>query len=108
MLDKVLKGDDFFDAAKYPTATFVSTRILRTGKTTANVDGNLTLHGVTRPIVLHVTFNQAGTLPVVNIYDAGFQATATVKRSDFGMGAYTNFITDEVPLQLEGEFHLGK
>jgi polyisoprenoid-binding protein YceI len=107
-LDKVLKGDGFFDAAKYPTATFVSTRILRTGASTANVDGNLTLHGVTRPIVLAVTFNQAGALPMVNIYDAGFQGTATVKRSDFGMGAYTNFISDEIPLQLEGEFHLEK
>lgn len=107
-LDKVLKGDGFFDAAKYPTATFISTRILRTGRNTANVDGNLTLHGVTRPIILKITFNQAGVLPVVNIYDAGFEGTATVKRSDFGMGAYTNFISDEIPLQLEGEFHLEK
>jgi polyisoprenoid-binding protein YceI len=105
-LDKVLKSESFFDVAKYPTATFVSTRILRSGKTTANVDGKLTLHGVTRPIVLKITFNQAGPVPMMKDYIAGFSGTAVVKRSEFGMGQYTNFITDDVPLQLEGEFHL--
>ncbi len=105
-LDKVLKSDTFFDVAKYPAATFVSTRILRTGKTTANVDGKLTLHGVTEPIVLKVSFNQAGNVPMTNAYVAGFNGSATVKRSEFGMGAYTSLISDEIPLQIEGEFHL--
>jgi polyisoprenoid-binding protein YceI len=105
-LDKVLKSSTFFDVAKYPTATFVSTRILRTGKTTANVDGNLTLHGVTQPIVLKITFNQAGEIPIEKVYVAGFDGEATINRSDFGLGAYAAFLSDEIPLQIEGEFHL--
>jgi polyisoprenoid-binding protein YceI len=105
-LDKMLKSDSFFDAAKYPTAQFVSTRFLRTGKLTANVDGNLTLHGVTHPIVLKITFNQAGNVPMENAYVTGFSGTTTITRSEFGMGAYTNLISDAIPLQIEGEFHL--
>ncbi len=105
-LDKILKSPAFFDVAQYPIATFISTRILRTGKSTANVDGNLTLHGVTRPITLAVTFNQAGAFPMEHTYVAGFSATATITRSDFGVSAYTSMISDQIPLQIEGEFHL--
>lgn len=107
-LDKVLKSATFFDVAKYPTATFVSTRILRTGKTTANVDGKLTLHGVTRPVILKIRFNRAGIMPIEKTYVAGFDGTATINRSDFGINAYGGFLGDAIPLQLEGEFRLEK
>jgi polyisoprenoid-binding protein YceI len=107
-LDEILKSDTFFDVAKYPTASFVSTRILRTGRNTANVDGNLTLHGVTRPVVLKVAFNGAAQVPVESAYVAGFDGTTVLKRSDFGVSGYLGYISDEVPVQVEGEFHLQK
>ena len=102
-LDKHLKGEDFFDTAKYPTATFVSDRVTMTGKDTAMVDGMLTLHGVTKPVKLKVKLNKAGMSQVSNKMTAGFSATATLKRSDFGIKAYLPGLGDEVKLTIEVE-----
>ena len=103
-LDKNIQSPMFFDAAKYPTATFVSTSVRANGAS-AVVMGNLTMHGVTKPVTLNVTFNAAGTNPVENVYEVGFDATATLKRSDFGLKAYLPALGDDVALSIEGEFH---
>lgn len=102
-LDDHLKSDQFFNVAKYPTATFVSNKVIITGKETAKVDGLLTLHGVTKPVTLKVKLNKAAISPINNKMTAGFSATATLKRSDFGIDAYLPGLGDEVALTIEVE-----
>lgn len=101
-LDEHLASKDFFDTAVYPTATFASTKVVQTGKNTATVDGVLTLHGVSKPEVLAVTLNKIGE-NMFKKQTAGFSATATIKRSDFGMNAYLPGLGDEVKLYIEAE-----
>jgi len=104
-LDEHLKSKDFLDVATYPTATFVSTKVTLTSKGTARVEGNLTLHGVTKPETLNVTLNKIGE----NMFKkktAGFSATTTIKRSDFGITTYLPMLGDEVKLYIESEANL--
>jgi polyisoprenoid-binding protein YceI len=75
-----------------------------TGTTTAKIAGLLTLHGVTRPIVLDATFTGAGLMPMLNVDTIGFSATATVQRSAFGVSSATAFVSDVVPLQITAAF----
>ncbi|MFC3126950.1 YceI family protein [Pseudoroseomonas globiformis] len=105
-LDKHLRAADFFDTAKHPEARFVSTRIERTGDRTARVTGDLTLRGVTRPVAFEARFNTAGVHPVTKRYTLGFDGTATLKRSEFGMGYMVPAVSDEVALHLAGEFQI--
>jgi polyisoprenoid-binding protein YceI len=98
-----LKGDKWFDTAKFPQATFVSTQVLPTADG-ANVTGNLTLHGITKPVVLHVRFIGAGVNPLDKAYTVGFEATGTIKRSDFGVTTYLPAVGDEVQLTIAGAF----
>jgi polyisoprenoid-binding protein YceI len=104
-LDKHLNAPDFFNTAAYPSATFRSTRVQRTGPATAAVTGDLTLLGTTRPITLAVTFNKAGENPVSKAYTAGFSAEGVIKRSEFGMSTYAPAIGDDVKLTISGEFN---
>ncbi|WP_334164642.1 YceI family protein [Phenylobacterium sp.] len=105
-LDKHLKTADFLDTAKFPTATFKATRIRLSGERSADITGDLTLHGVTRPVTLEAEFNQAGINPVDKTYSLGFDAEAKIKRSDFGMTAYLPGVGDEVELDIEAELKL--
>ena len=98
-----VESDKFLDAAKYPTMTFKSTSIKRTGDKTANITGDLTLHGVTKPVVLAAQLNGDAKHPMMNRMDAGFSATAKLKRSDFGMSTYVPMIGDDVEIRLEVE-----
>lgn len=102
-LDEHLKGDQFFDTAKYPTATFVSDRVTLTGKDSAKVHGMLTLHGITKPVMLKVKLNRIGTSPITNKPTVGFAATAEIKRSDFGVRAFLPGLGDDVSLNIEIE-----
>jgi len=104
-LDEHLKSAAFFDVATYPTASFASNKVTQTGKDTATVDGMLTLHGVTKPVTLAVTLNKIGQ-NMMNKKTAGFSATATIKRSDFGMTSYLPGLGDEVKLYIESEANL--
>ncbi|MDR3449884.1 MAG: YceI family protein [Alphaproteobacteria bacterium] len=104
-LDEHLKSDAFFDVAKYPTSTFTSTKVTVTGKDTATVEGNLTMHGVTRPETLEVKLNKLGE-NMMKKKTAGFSATATVKRSDFGITQYLPMLGDEVKLYIECEANI--
>lgn len=103
-LDKNLKAPGFLDTAKFPTAMFKSTKVTRTGDTTADIVGNLTLKDVTKPVILKAVFNQAGPNPLDKVYSLGFAATTTIKRSDFGVSAYVPAIGDNVTLTIDVEF----
>lgn len=99
-----LSGKDFFDVAQFPKATFKSTKVEKTGDKTAKVTGDLTLHGVTKPIVMDVTFNRSAIFPMNSKPTVGFSATTTIKRSDFGMGYGVEFgVADDVHLVIEAE-----
>lgn len=104
-LDEHLQAKEFFDTVTYPTATFVSTKVEMTGAKTAKVTGDLTLRGVTKPVVLNVTLNQVGP-NMMKLPTIGFSATGTVKRSDFGMTAYLPNLGDEVKIEIESEANL--
>ena len=93
----------FFDAKKFPEARFVSTRVSARGKDEAEVSGELTLHGVTRPLQLQVKFNKLGRHPLTFRRTVGFSATATLSRKDFGMDNWGKLVGDEVRLLLEVE-----
>lgn len=99
-----LKGDQWLDAAKYPEMTFVSTKVTPEGKDKAKVAGNLTLHGVTKPVTLDVTLVGAGVNPLSKKYTVGFDAKGTIKRSEFGVKTYVPLIGDELHLAIAGAF----
>ena len=103
-LDGELNGPEWFDTAKYPTITFKSEKVERTGTDTAKVTGELTFHGVTRPETLDVTFNAGGVNPLTKQYTIGFNATGTLKRSDFNQSTYVPLIGDEVSLIISAAF----
>ncbi len=103
-LDGELKSPAWFDAAKYPTITFKSVKVTRAGGNMAKVNGDLTMHGVTKPVVLTVTFNGAGTNPLDKKYTTGFEATGHVKRSDFGVKTYVPLIGDTVDVTISAAF----
>jgi polyisoprenoid-binding protein YceI len=102
-LDDHLKSPLFFDASKYPIATFVSTKVNVTGKNTATVTGMLMLHGVTKPVTLAVTLNKIGISPLTDLKTVGFSATATINRSDFNINTLIPEISDEVKIDIEAE-----
>src|SRR5579859_2406277 len=101
-----LKGDKWFDVAKFPQATFSSTNVALTGSGEATITGNLTLHGVTKPVVLHAHLLGAGVNPIDKMYTVGFQASGTIKRTDFGVSMYAPALGDEVELSIAGAFEL--
>lgn len=94
---------DFFGAAEDEMVRFASTGIEVTGENTALITGDLTLNGVTRTVVLDARLNQAGDHPMEGKPWAGFDATTTLLRSDFGLGAFAPFVSDEVQVQISIE-----
>lgn len=102
-LDEHLKGADFFDAAKFPNATFKSTQVVAAGPNQLDVTGELTVKDQTKPVTLHVTLNGAGEHPMLKKQSIGFSATGTIKRTDFGVGNYAPNISDEVQLSITTE-----
>ena len=107
-LDTHLKSPDFLDVAKFPTATFKATSVKPTGERTADITGDLTLHGVTKPVVIAATFNRGGANPADPTYRLGFQGKTTIKRADFGIKTYVPALADEVALQIDAEFKAAK
>jgi polyisoprenoid-binding protein YceI len=101
--DEHLRSADFFDAAKFPNATFKSTLVEAAGTNKLKVTGDLTIKDITKPVVLDVTINNFGLQPMAKRAAAGFDAVATIKRSDFGVGAYAPNVSDEVQLRLTTE-----
>lgn len=105
-LDKHLQTADFFDTAKYPTATFKSTKVTAVANNKFNVEGNLTLHGITKPVTLIVTQNKTGIHPMFKTEVIGFSAVTTIKRTDFGINAYLPMLGNEIKLNIEAEADL--
>ena len=101
--DEHIKSADSLDAGKFPTATFKSSKVEVTGKDTAKVSGDLTLHGVTKPVTLDVKLNKEGEHPMTKKKAVGFSASTTVKRSDFGVVKYVPDVADEVKIEIEAE-----
>ncbi|WP_114997187.1 YceI family protein [Xanthomonas campestris] len=101
--DEHLKSGDFFDAAKFPSATFKSTKVESAGTNKLTVTGDLTIKDQTKPVVLDVTLNGAGEHPMKKVPAAGFDATTTIKRSDFGVGQYAPNVSDEVKIRITTE-----
>lgn len=103
--DEHLRSADFFEAAKYPTLTFKSTSFTKTADKKYAVKGNLTMHGVTKPVTLDVTLNGTAVHPYTQKTIAGFKATGKIKRSDFAVGPGTPsaVVSDEVALNANLE-----
>lgn len=104
-LDEHLLGPLFFDAKKYPTASFVSDKIELIGKTSAKVHGILTVHGVSKPLTLDVKLNSSGISPITNKETIGFTAHTMLKRSDYGITTLIPGVSDEVKIDIEAEAH---
>ena len=103
-LDEDFASAAFFDFARYTTATFTSTHV-KAGAAPGRlqVTGTLALHGITKPVTLDVTLNKTGTNPRNDLPTVGFEATATLKRSDFGLGKFVPQVGDEVRLEFTVE-----
>ncbi|OLP55608.1 polyisoprenoid-binding protein [Rhizobium rhizosphaerae] len=100
-----IASEMFFDAAKFDKITFVSKEIKTTGKDTGTVTGDLTFHGVTKPVTLDVKLNAAlNPHPMSKKPTVGFSATGTIKRSDFGVTTLVGPVGDDVKLTIESEF----
>jgi polyisoprenoid-binding protein YceI len=101
-----LKSADFFDAAKYGTLTFKSTSFKKLSGKNYQLTGDLTLHGVTKSVVLNVVFNGTVVNPMSKKTVGGFKVTGTIKRTDFGIatGFPATMLSDEVALNANAEF----
>lgn len=101
--DEHLRGPDFFNARQFPKATFKSTRVRKINDTTVEVQGNLTLRGVTKPLTVRVTFTGKGRNPRGQEI-IGFETTFTIKRSEFGINYGLNGgLSDEVRVIISVE-----
>lgn len=99
-----IAGEKFFNSGKHKDLTFKSTKVEKTGTDKGRITGDLTFNGVTKPVVLDVTFNGAITNPMKKVADLGFSATTTIKRSDFGVTQYVPMVGDDVTVAIETEF----
>lgn len=97
---------DFFNAAESDVVSFVSTGIEVTGENTAKITGDLTMNQTTKSVVLDATMNQTGEHPMAKKPWAGFDATTTLLRSDFGLGQFAPFVSDEVEIIISVEAEL--
>lgn len=102
-LDEHLMKPEFFDSAKFPKAKFVSTGVKVDG-TGAEITGNLTIKGITKPVTLDAEFYGAGIQPMSKKENIGFVATGTIKRSEFGMGMAVPMVGDTVELKIVAAF----
>lgn len=110
-LDEMLKSPDYFDAARHPEIRFRSTGVRRVGDKSGDLDGELTLLGVTRPVTLRVTWNYTGEYPLASInpiyqnkWVSGFSAETRILRSEWGMTRALPLISDEIRINIEAEF----
>lgn len=98
-----IQGADFFDTANYPTATFKSTKVNFDGDKPSTIEGNLTIKGVTKPVVLKVTSFQAMPHPMLKKDAIGANASVVIKRSEFNAGKYAPYVSDDVTIDIPVE-----
>jgi polyisoprenoid-binding protein YceI len=101
-----LKSADWFDAAKFPTATFRSTKVAQIGADAVQVDGMLTLHGVTKPVSFQAKLFGAATNPMSKKASIGFLGRMVIHRSEFGVTKYVPVVSDETVLVINAAFEL--
>lgn len=107
-LDKVLKGEGFFEADKYPRMTFRSSRMRFDGDRLVAVDGDLTIRDVTRPVTLEVGRFRCAMHPTYRRETCGADATAQVKRMEFGVSRFPKLLADDVKLVIQVEGYVPK
>jgi len=107
-LDEHLKTPDFFDASKYPTITFRSTKVEKSGSNALTVTGDLGIHGVTKPVTLAVKVNKIGENQMTQSLSAGFDADVTLSRSAFGIDQWASVVGDEIHVHITLEAHLAE
>jgi len=103
-LDKRLKGPEFFDAARFPQITFTSTHVEPTGPGALRITGDLSVHGVTRPVVFDAKINRIGAT-LLKHTEAGFDADVRLMRSDFGVDKFVPLVSDQVAVHITVEVH---
>jgi len=101
--DGHLRSDEFFDVTVHPDISFVSTSVRRTGPSSAEIAGDLTIRGITRPVTLDAQLNFIGEHPTKGHRAAGFKATTRVLRSDFGLGAFAPLVSDQIDIVIATE-----
>lgn len=101
--DEHLKKAEFFNVAKYPTMTFKSTSVKFINPQQAKVTGDFTMLGQTKPLTLDVTLNKIANSPLTKEPVIGFRATGNIDRAAYGMTAFADGITTNVPIQIDGE-----
>ena len=102
-LDEQLEGPDLFDARTYPTIEFKSTKVERTGENGLKVNGELTIRGITKPVSLDARINKFGVFEipgVIKAETAGFDATTTIKRSEFGLSRSLPAVGDAILVRI--------
>ena len=104
-----LASADFFDVAKYPSSTFKSTSVKKgAADNKLLVSGDLTIHGVTKPVTIDATLNRAAPHPMSKQPTVGFDGVLFIKRSDFGIGKYVPHVSDEVRIRITTEASVAK
>ncbi|MGA6102825.1 YceI family protein [Psychrobacter pocilloporae] len=101
--DKHLKTDEFFNVEKYPTMSFKSTQVNFINPQQAKVTGDFTLLGQTKPLTLNLTLKKIDNSPLTKEPVVGFRATGNIDRTAYGMDAYSQGVTTNVPIQIDGE-----
>ncbi len=100
LFDEHIQAADFLDTAKFPTATFKSTKVIFEGDKPASIEGDLTIKGITKPVILTVTSFFNGAHPMLEKDSIGANATAVIKRSEFNAGKFAPGVGDEVTLDI--------
>jgi polyisoprenoid-binding protein YceI len=99
-LDEHLKTPEFFDASKYPEIRFKSTKVEKSGAEGLKVTGDLSIHGITKPVTLNAKINKIGDNPMMKTKSAGFDADVTLKRSDFGVSYGVPNVSDDIKVHI--------
>jgi polyisoprenoid-binding protein YceI len=107
-LDEHLKTAEFFDAAKNPVITFKSTKVEKSGAEALKLSGDLSIHGITKPVVLNVKVNKIGDNPMMKTKTAGFDADVTLKRSDFGVSYGVPNVSDDIHVHITLSANIAK
>ncbi len=104
-LNKHLQNAEWFNTEKFPEIKFASKSVVKTGASTADITGDLTLLGVTKSVTLKAKLNKADYFQMADAWVAGFNAETAIKRSDFGMKEGIPFVGDEVKIMISTEFN---
>ncbi|WP_151813692.1 YceI family protein [Acinetobacter ursingii] len=102
-LDKEFQEEGWFNAAKYPNITFKSTKVETKDKKHFKITGNLTVKGITKPVVLDAVLNKQGEHPMAKVPAIGFNATTSFNRSEFGIGNYVPNVGDKITVNITTE-----